>query len=247
MSCECPPETNNATKAAVCEPESDRRAGDYVCLRVRDTGAGMDEATRLRIFEPFFTTKEINKGTGMGLATVHGLVHQHRGWIEVETRPGEGASFTVFLPACAEIEEAAPPLTTSPQPARRGQTILVAEDDPALRSLVKDVLLHHDYRVLEAENADAAFDLWRDRRDEIDLLLTDMVMPGTSSGLDLAQRLQDEAPDLKVIYTSGYSAELFASDVKLEEGRNYLPKPYLSNKLVDVLRHALEPEAPAAD
>ena len=106
---------------------------------------------------------------------------------------------------------------------------------------MKDVLLHHDYRVLEAENAEAAFDLWRDQRDRIDLLLTDMVMPGPASGLDLAQRLQGERPQLKVIYTSGYSAELFASDVTLEEGRNYLPKPYLSNKLIDVLRNALEP------
>ena len=223
--------------AASCPPESDRRAGDYVCLCVSDTGAGMDEPTRGRIFEPFFTTKETSQGSGMGLATVHGIVHQHEGWIEVATQPGEGSTFQIFLPASAtEVPAVAPP-----KPARGGQTILVAEDDPALRSLVKNVLLHHDYRVLEAENAEAAFDLWRDQRDRIDLLLTDMVMPGPASGLDLAQRLQGERPQLKVIYTSGYSAELFASDVTLEEGRNYLPKPYLSNKLIDVLRNALEP------
>ena len=228
-----------------CKAESDRRAGDFVCLRVSDTGSGMDEPTRARIFEPFFTTKETRQGSGMGLATVHGIVHQHEGWIEVATQPGEGSSFRVFLPFCAEK---ATPTAEAPQtPARGCQTILVAEDDPALRSLVKDVLVHHDYRVLEAENAEAAFDLWRNQRDRIDLLLTDMVMPGTASGLDLAQRLQGEAPNLKVIYTSGYSADLFASDVKLEEGRNYLPKPYLANKLIDVLRNALAPEESSAN
>lgn len=230
--------------AVTCELHADRRAGDFVCVSVTDTGAGMDEATRARIFEPFFTTKESHKGTGMGLATVHGIVHQHEGWIEVATKPGEGSCFQIFLPVCFEEDTAAVP-EIAPQPrVTGGQTILVAEDDPALRSLVKDVLLHHDYRVLEAENADIAFGLWRDKRDQIDLLLTDMVMPGSSNGLDLAQRIQGEAPDLKVIYTSGYSAELFASDVKLEEGLNYLPKPYLSNKLVDVLRNALERETP---
>ncbi|MEO7318679.1 MAG: ATP-binding protein [Chthoniobacteraceae bacterium] len=231
--------------SAECETESDRRAGGFVCLRVSDTGSGMDEPTRARLFEPFFTTKETSQGSGMGLATVHGIVHQHEGWVEVATQPGEGSSFRVFLPSCAE--KTTSPAEAPQTPARGGQTILVAEDDPALRSLVKDVLLHHDYRVLEAENAEAAFDLWRDQRDCIDLLLTDMVMPGPTSGFDLAQRLQGEAPNLKVIYTSGYSADLFASDVKLEEGRNYLPKPYLANKLIDVLRNALEPEESSAN
>ena len=229
------------------ETGSDTRVGDFICLRVSDTGAGMDEATRARIFEPFFTTKEQSQGTGMGLATVHGIVHQHEGWIKVTSTPGEGSSFLVFLPVCPQENVATPPPAETEKSAGRGQTILVAEDDPAVRSLVKDVLLHHDYRVLEAENADAALEVWREQRDEIDLLLTDMVMPGSANGLDLAQRLQGEEPDLKVIYTSGYSAELFASDVKLEEGRNYLPKPYLANQLIDVLRTALEPEKSRAD
>ena len=227
--------------ASDCEAGSEARAGDFVCLRVRDTGAGMDEPTRVRIFEPFFTTKEQSQGTGMGLATVHGIVHQHEGWIKVTTKHGEGSSFLVFLPVSPQENIAPPP---SPEPEKlfgSGQTILVAEDDPAVRSFVKDVLLHHDYRVLEAENAERAFAVWRDERDNIDLLLTDMVMPGSANGLDLAQQLQGEVPDLKVIYTSGYSAELFASDVKLEDGRNYLPKPYLSHKLIDILRTALEP------
>ena len=222
--------------AGDCEAESDARAGDYLCLRVSDTGSGMDDETRARIFEPFFTTKEATQGTGMGLATVHGIVHQHEGWIEVVTAPGDGSTFLVYLPVAAS--EARP----AAKPAHGGHTILVAEDDPAVRSLVRDVLTHHDYRVLEAANAEAAIEVWRDQRDHIDLLLTDMVMPGNANGLDLANQLLSDSPNLKVIYTSGYSAELFASDVKLEEGRNYLPKPYLSCTLIDVLRNALEPQ-----
>ena len=234
-------------EAADCRAEPGTHAGEYVCLRVRDTGCGMNEETRPRIFEPFFTTKEASKGTGMGLATVHGIVHQHEGWIDVETQPDAGSTFLVFFPACAQaaVPTALPP--SFAKPARNGYTILVAEDDAAVRSLVREVLVHHHYRVLEAENADDAFAVWRNEPDQIDLLLTDLVMPGPTNGLDLAQRLLGEAPDLKVIYTSGYSAELIASDIKLEEGRNYLPKPYLSSKLIGVLRNALAPEEPSAN
>ena len=136
-------------------------------------------------------------------------------------------------------------LSKQPQPAahpsRGAYTILVAEDDAAVRSHVRDVLTHHEYRVLEAANAGAALEVWRDQRESIDLLLTDMVMPGSGNGLDLARQFLGESPHLKVIYTSGYSTERFANDVDLEEGRNYLPKPYHSNKLIDVLRNALEP------
>ena len=120
-------------------------------------------------------------------------------------------------------------------------TILLAEDDAAVRSHVREVLTHHAYRVLEAANARAAIEVWRDQRESIDLLLTDMVMPGSGNGLDLARRFLSESPNLKVIYTSGYGTERFADDVELEEGRNYLPKPYLSDKLINVLRNALEP------
>ncbi len=218
--------------------------GDCVRLRVSDNGSGMDEATRARIFEPFFSTKETGTTTGMGLAIVHGIVHQHQGWIEVESKAGQGSSFLIHFPACAQDALAAPAPFAKPE---RGYTILVAEDDPAVRSLVRSVLTNQNYRVFEAENADAAFEIWNERREQIDLLFTDMRMLGDENGLDLAKRLLGEAPDLKVIFTSGYSAELFASDVSLEEGRNYLPKPYLSNKLIDILRTALEAEDPRTD
>ena len=122
----------------------------------------------------------------------------------------------------------------------REYTVLVVEDDAAVRSLVKEVLVHHQYRVLEAEHAEAAYAVWHEHGAKIDLLLTDVIMPG-ANGLELAQQLLAERPQLKVIYTSGYSAELFASAQPLDEGRNYLPKPYLSAKLTAIVRAALEP------
>ncbi len=228
---------------ADCAGNIEAQPGEFVCLSVGDTGVGMDETTRLHIFEPFFTTKETHKGTGMGLATVYGIARQHGGWIEVATAPGQGSTFEVFLPVTAATAPAAEPAPIRPNVPRAQHTVLVVEDDEAVRDLVKEILLHHGYRVIEAEHADAAFPLWAAHAEEIELLLTDMVMPGSANGLELARQLLAQKPELKVIYTSGYSAELFASDVALEEGVNYLPKPYLTSKLTSIVRNALEPDA----
>ena len=214
--------------------------GEYVCLSVADTGTGIDAATRSHIFEPFFTTKSVDKGTGMGLATVYGITKQHDGWIDVATEVGCGSTFRVFLPITRRLAEPVEPEFFIPEPTLRDYTILVVEDDEAVRSLVREVLEHHQYRVLEAAHAEAALAVWREHDGKADLLLTDIVMPGVN-GLELAQQLLAESPQLKVIYTSGYSAELFAGTQPLEEGRNYLPKPYLSAKLTTIVRAALEP------
>jgi len=224
-------------------------SGRYVCLSVTDTGTGMDYQTRSRIFEPFFTTKDIGKGTGMGLATVYGIVKQHDGWLEVESESGRGSTFKIFLPVCeaaaAEPERRAP--TASAGPAGAGRTVLVVEDDPAVRSLVKGILVQQQYKVIEAEDGEQALMLAHEHASEIVLLLTDLVMPKGISGRDLAERLLDERPELKVIYTSGYSADLFDSSLILEEGLNYLPKPYTSGMLAEILRGALDvPEHQAA-
>ncbi len=224
------------------EQNPEAMPGEYVTLSLIDTGTGMDPATRTRIFEPFFTTKEPNKGTGMGLATVYGTTKQHGGWIEVSTELGQGSQFRVFLPTTDRAEE--PFNETDHYPAYLADeaTILVVEDDEAVRSLVREVLHHSGYRILEAGHGEAALEIWKEHAADIDLLLTDIVMPGSINGLELSQRLLAERPDLKVIYTSGYSGELFDSNVKLEDGRNYLPKPYLSAKLTNILRRALHPE-----
>jgi PAS domain S-box-containing protein len=218
------------------------RPGDFACLSVADTGLGMDEATRARIFEPFFTTKEVNKGTGMGLATVYGLARQHEGWVEVTSAPGCGATFRVLLPVTDQAPERPPAALPPPPKVRRAHTIFVVEDDEAVRALVREILEHHGYRVLEAASGDAALALWPRLRSQVELLLTDMVMPGEHNGLELARKLQADQPALKVIYTSGYSTELFASDLELLEGRNYLPKPYLTAKLLAILHRALDGE-----
>jgi len=222
------------------ETPADARPGAYVCLSVSDNGTGMDEATRARIFEPFFTTKEVSKGTGMGLATVYGIVRQHEGWIDVVTEPGQGSTFRVHLPATEKQAEAETTAAPDLDPSGANQTIFIVEDDNAVRSLVREMLEHYDYRVLEAESGDAALARWPEIRGEVELLLTDMVMPGEHNGLDLSRKLLADKPDLKVIYSSGYSSELFSSDVDLVEGRNYLPKPYLTSKLIAIVREAFE-------
>ena len=214
--------------------------GDYAVLSVTDTGTGIDPETRARIFEPFFSTKETNQGTGMGLATVYGIIKQHDGWIDVSTEIGQGSQFRVLLPATDRPAEPVENVATSFTLTAASHTILIVEDDEAVRGLVREVLVHSGYRVLEAETGEAALEVWEQHADEIDLLLTDMVMPGSVNGLDLARQLLARRPGLKVIYTSGYSAELFGSDVKLQDGHNYLPKPYLSAKLIGILNRALQ-------
>jgi signal transduction histidine kinase len=214
--------------------------GHYTYLEVIDTGIGMDEATRARIFEPFFTTKPVNKGTGMGLATVYGITRQHNGWIDVQSIPGKGSTFRVHFPVTDRTPEHDAPLVDAPLRDGTEQTILLVEDDASVRSLVREMLEHFKYRVIDEPSGDDALERWPAIRDEVDLLLSDVVMPGQHSGLDLARKLLEDRPDLKVIYSSGYSSELFSSDVQLVEGLNYLPKPYLTSTLLGIVRTALE-------
>lgn len=216
------------------------RAGRFVRLRVADTGCGMDATTLSRLFEPFFTTKEIGKGTGLGLATVYGIVKQHQGWVEVQSEVGRGATFTVFLPASADpvaghVDERAP------APARGGtERVLVVEDEYPVRILVRHILATHGYQVFTAASGVEALKVWQNQRGQIQLLLTDMVMPDGVSGIDLGSRLQTEHPGLKVIYTSGYSTDLVGQDFELRDGHNFLQKPYHPEMLVQTVRNCLD-------
>ncbi len=218
-------------------PES--RAGRFVCLEVRDTGAGMDEATLRRIFEPFFTTKEVGKGTGMGLPSVQGIVKQHDGWIEVASAPGSGTTFRIHLPQTEPAAEA-PAIPRLPAAAPvRGRTVLLAEDNDDVRALVLQVLEDSDLRVIEASDGTTALSLWHQHREEIDLLLTDMIMPGGISGADLADQIHAERPELPVIYSSGYSVNLYSEDRQIRKDINYLPKPYLARQLIAIVSATL--------
>jgi len=213
----------------------DAQAGTFVCLSVSDTGHGMDAETMDRMFEPFFTTKEIGKGTGMGLATVYGVLKQHGGWIEVESAVGKGTTIHNYFPlsgptsaeAPAEAAPAAPTAETKPE----GITILVVEDEDMLREFVSEALQTLGYRVLTAANGNEALQVWSDHRDSIDLLLTDVVMPDSISGRQLAHTLIVDKPGLKVIYTSGYSAELLGAEFEQEKEHGFLAKPYLPDRL----------------
>ena len=218
-----------------CLRHLEAHPGNFVCLSVKDSGLGMDQATLARIFEPFFTTKEQGKGTGMGMATVYGVLKQHNGWVEVESALGRGTVIHTFFPVCeedagpAERPEVAIPAL---QPRLSPQfTILVVEDEPLLRDFVGDALVTFGYRVLMAANGPDALEIWKTHRDEVDLLLTDMVMPESISGRELTRLLVADKPELKVIFTSGYSPELLGAEFEQEAEYGFLPKPYLTDSL----------------
>jgi PAS domain S-box-containing protein len=223
--------------ATPMDPE--RRDGEYVRVTFADTGLGMDTQILSRIFEPFFTTKPVGKGTGLGLSTVFGIVRQHQGWLDVQSKPNEGTTFRIYFPAFRQpAEKAEPVIDTCLREGR--ETVLVAEDEDALRQMVVQVLKTQGYTVLEAVSGRHALEVWEHANRPVDLLLTDMVMPGGIMGSELAERLSSESPRLKVIYTSGYSPGMAGKDASLLEGRNFLPKPYSIGKLAQVVRECLD-------
>jgi len=212
-------------------------AGRYVRLTVSDTGMGMTQQTQAHIFEPFFTTKQRGEGTGLGLATVYGIVKQSDGFIWVDSQIGRGTTFEIYLPAVHETVEAPPPVQVEhPVHVNGGsQTILLAEDDDAVRRLARDVLTNQGYIVLEARDGEEALAMARRHPSPIDLLIADVVMPGLS-GRDLAERLTVERPNVRVLYTSGYSENVMMR-AGFEHGLMLLAKPFLP---VDLLRKVKE-------
>lgn len=219
--------------------DAEARDGDFVCLTFRDAGTGMDTQVLNRIFEPFFTTKSVGKGTGLGLSTVFGIVRQHQGWLEVESKPGLGTTFRIFFPATRQPEEKNEPVNDTALRSGR-ETVLVAEDEDALREMVAQVLRIQGYTVLEAESGRRALEVWEQADRPIDLLVTDMVMPGGIMGGELAERLLSQCPGLRVIYTSGYSPGMAGKDATLLERHNFLPKPYSIGKLAQFVRECLD-------
>jgi CheY-like chemotaxis protein len=218
------------------------RTGQFACLVVADTGCGMDMETLNRVFEPFFTTKDVGKGTGLGLATVYGIVKQHDGWVEVTSTPRKGTTFKVYLPTLAVAAEAEKK-DARPVSVKGGQErLLLVEDEPALRKLASRVLQAYGYEVLAAADGLEALDEWSRQKGRIDLLVTDVVMPNGMSGKDLADRIRAHSPDLKVLYTSGYAFELSGLDLRQQSGCKFLPKPYLPSALAQAVRDCLSDE-----
>jgi PAS domain S-box-containing protein len=212
-------------------------AGRYVMLAVSDNGTGMDEATRSRIFEPFFTTKEVGKGSGLGLATVYGIVKQSGGHILVYSEPARGSTFKIYLPSADHKLEAVEAHVEALPPRRDGVTILLAEDDALMRRLTRKMLEEHGYKVLEAEDGKSALEIIGSGRASIDLTLTDVVMKGMN-GAELALRLIDSHPTMKVVYMSGYTGELVANQ-GLDGGIRLLEKPFTRAELLNTIDAAL--------
>ncbi len=213
--------------------------GKYVMLAASDTGTGMDQATLSHIFEPFFTTKEIGKGTGLGLATVYGIVKQGAGHIRVYSEPGHGTTFKIYLPSAehklgfkTKIEtEAVPPQTGS-------ATILLVEDDPIMRSLTRQLLEQHGYTVVEADDGRTTLEVVGSRSKPVDLVLTDVVMR-RMSGPEMVDNLRALNPNLKVVYMSGYTGELIAEREVLKRGIPLLEKPFNRNNLLKIIETTL--------
>jgi len=222
------------------EHNPEARPGRFVCLSVTDTGCGMDEGTLARIFEPFFTTKPAGRGTGLGLATVYGIVKQHQGWIEVQSQIGNGTSFKIYLPASERT--LAPAVEGGTRQVVRGgsETVLLVEDEPAVLAMASGILERLGYKVIEAPSGDDAAAVWAQRRSEINLLLTDMVMPGELNGRQLAEKLLADRPDLKVMYTSGYSVDLLGSGLASNRNFVFLQKPYHPDTLALMVRNCLD-------
>jgi CheY-like chemotaxis protein len=205
----------------------------------------MERKTLDRIFEPFFSTKEVGKGTGLGLATVYGIVKQHGGWVEVTSKAGSGTTFNVFLPASAETAKPA-----SEDPAPHGpvtggkETILVVEDEPVLREMAQLILEECGYKVFVAANGRDAIDLWERHPNSVDLLFTDMVMPAGVSGVELASKLLGHRPPLRVVFASGYTVDDISTDfLERHNDARFLQKPYNRATLARAVRESLDKSA----
>ncbi len=224
---------------AFAEQHQSMAPGKYVLLAVSDTGSGMDGATVSRIFEPFFTTKEVGKGTGLGLATVYGIVKQSAGHILVYSEPGHGTTFKIYLPSAEhKIGIESRPEAEAVSPKREGASILLVEDDEIMRGLTRQVLEEHGYRVVEADDGKSALEWAQSHSDPIDLLLTDVVMR-RMSGPELVDRLGASHPTLKVVFMSGYTGELMAEREVLKRGITLLEKPFTRTALLNTLHATL--------
>jgi CheY-like chemotaxis protein len=220
-------------------PHDELQPGSYAVLRVGDSGCGMDAETLAHIFEPFFTTKERGKGTGLGLATVYGIVTQSGGSIAVESEPGSGTTFTIYLPQLGDRPPDPQSKSTALPLSRGSETVLLVEDDEMVRGLAQVVLEAQHYTVLPVRNAEEAMDLAQDQEQHIDVVITDTVMPGMG-GPDLAQRLLQIRPGLRVILTSGYAGRGQEFIESLGSQAAFLQKPYTPDMLTRKMREILD-------
>lgn len=226
-------------EADYVQQNPDATPGRFVRLTFADTGCGISEETLPRIFEPFFTTKALDRGTGLGLATVYGIIKQHQGWIKVSSQVGLGTKFEIYLPSCNEQVGEFSYSNLEQRVIGGTETILVVEDELPLLRLIHHILASHGYKVLESSSGHNALAQWQEHNDRIDLLLTDLILPDGIAGPELASILQEAKPSLKVIFTSGYDLERLAGDFTLGEGVNFIQKPFHARKLAETVYDCL--------
>jgi two-component system, cell cycle sensor histidine kinase and response regulator CckA len=226
--------------SAAAQQNPEAAPGRFVCLTFRDSGCGIAPENLGRIFEPFFTTKELDRGTGLGLATVYGIVKQHQGWITVQSGLGEGTIFQIFLPASTAQSGALQMAPTEQSVIGGTETILVVEDETPLLKLMQHILESHGYKVLGCSNARQALDIWGEHHKRIDLLLTDLILPDGMAGTELARLLQASKPGLKVLYTSGYNAERLAKEFPPGTTVNLVQKPFHARRLAEIVFESLK-------
>ena len=213
--------------------------GMYAAISVSDTGSGMEKETVAQIFEPFFTTKEVGKGTGLGLAIVYGIIKQHNGYVTVYSEPGKGTTFRIYLPTIKATEEILVNTAAEPLPSHGDETILVAEDDSVLRKLFSTVLQAYGYTVILAEDGEEAIRLFINNKDIIHLVMLDMIMP-KKSGKEAYDKIKELDPDMKILFTSGYTADRIDKDSMLKEGFHFIMKPVSPKDLLKKIREILD-------
>ncbi|MES2694453.1 MAG: response regulator [Verrucomicrobiota bacterium] len=230
-----------AIEDAATRHHTDARPGEFICLSVRDTGSGISPENLPRIFEPFFTTKDVGRGTGLGLAMVFGIVQQHKGWVEVESTVGAGTCFRVLLPTAQGEAATASRNLLGFVPVRGGnETMLLVEDDATVREFAVAVLRAHGYRVLQAASGVDALEVWKWHQSRITLLFSDLVLPDGLGGVELAGRLRQAKPTLKVVLTSGYAGETIGEEFRPPPGTHFIHKPYKPQVLTEAVRDALD-------
>ncbi len=229
---------NTVLDESFCMEHPDCKPGPYVMLAVTDDGCGMTREIKARVFDPFFTTKRLGEGTGLGLSTVYGIVQQNEGAIYVYSEPGRGTSFKIFLPRALENSKSPKPSSIPTSYAAKGETVLFVEDEPALCAIGQSMLENLGFRVLPAGRPSSAIEFSKSHKGEIDLLITDVIMP-EMNGMELLQELQETRPKIKCLYMSGYTADVIAHHGVLEQGVHFLAKPFnlttLAEKVFQVL------------
>jgi CheY-like chemotaxis protein len=215
-----------------------KRAGVYALITVADTGVGMTEKVREKIFDPFFTTKETGKGTGLGLSMAYGTVTQHDGRITVESEPGRGSAFSLYLPVIADVLPAQEAASPAPLPAGT-ETILVAEDDVTIRQLTVTVLREFGYTVIEAVDGEDAVRKFSENREKINMLVLDVIMP-RKDGKSVYDEVRKMMPGMKALFISGYTADMIQKKGILEEGLHFVPKPVSLKVLLKKVREVLD-------